>query len=132
MELVYDALDHAVETVQELGGGDGEPALHAFLWLRDDQNTYRATFFMLNEPEAVKACRKSSEKWPSADRGVLVCDSYLRDGAQRTDALIARAYERGTPQTYVFALRYQPPKKGQPFSVIGNPMLFAREEPLFD
>lgn len=130
--LVFDALDHAVEIVQETEGGDGQPALHAFLWLRQGEQTYSTTFVMADEPAAVKACRKAAQKWPDADHGVLVCDGYLREGEKRTDALMAHAYERGASQGHVFALKYVPPTKDAPFRVLGDAVLFAREAPLFE
>ncbi len=130
--LVFDAYDHAVETVEKSPSPEGQPALHAFLWMRGGEKKYTARFFMMNEPEAVEACRKSAAEWPEADIGVLVCDGFLREGAKRTDALVAHAYERGAAHTHVFALKYSPARKGQPFRTIGNAMLFAREAPLFD
>jgi len=130
--LVFDAYDHAVETVEKAPPPDGQPALHAFLWMRGGDKTYTTRFFMMNEPDAVKACRKAATEWPDADHGVLVCDGFLREGDKRTDALVAHAYERGAPHTHVFALKYVPARKGQPFRTVGNALLFAREAPLFD
>jgi hypothetical protein len=130
--LVFDAFDDAVETVEKSPPADGQPALHAFLWMRSGDKTYTTRFFMIDEPEAVKACRKAAAEWPDADHGVLVCDGFLREGAKRTDALVAHAYERGASHTHVFALKYAPARKGQPFRTIGDALLFAREAPLFD
>ena len=130
--LVFDAYDHAVETVEKSPSPEGQPALHAFLWMRGGEKTYTTRFFMMNEPDAVQACRKAAAEWPDADHGVLVCDGFLREGAKRTDALVAHAYERGAAHTHVFALKYAPARKGEPFRTIGNAQLFAREAPLFD
>ena len=44
---------------------------------------------------------------------------------------MARAYQRDDPYICVFALRYRAAQAGEPFAVIGTPVLFAQERPRF-
>jgi hypothetical protein len=135
-DLVFDALTHGVGLVRvadadPAASAGAQPALQPFLWVREDERTYSTTFTFMNESEALAAAREALLEKSEARLAVLVCDGYLRVGEERVDALIARAHERGAPHSWVFAQRYQPLRGEQPFDLVGNPLLFQHDAPLF-
>jgi len=47
--------------------------------MRSGDKTYTTRFFMMDEPEAVKACRKGRGGVARRGPRVLVCDGFLRE-----------------------------------------------------
>jgi hypothetical protein len=116
MQLVYLALDHAIDSVSE--GGPLLPFL--FIEHPDGRELQR---FASATPEENQAAMR--EMVAQLDGGVtayaMAYDGYMTFEGRRWDAVLSEAAERGAPSGVFFAQRYQP-KKGLfgKFKAAGN------------
>lgn len=113
-------------------GVDGPPNLHPLLVTRKDGHDQQAGLHKMETPDALRLAPAIVNGRGGAQMAVLVWDGIVRDreGKERTDALIARAQERGNASSILFVQRYRPRRRGQEFELLGNREIHGLDEPI--
>jgi hypothetical protein len=125
-DLVFLALDHAVDSVRTSGGPlipfllveqDGKRDLQRFVTERLEEGPQRAR-------EAVAALPQSATAY------AIAYDGFITVEGTKFDAILVEASERGRPAGVRMAQRYTPKKFLRSFHTIGNPVLLGECESL--
>jgi hypothetical protein len=134
-EFVGQQLDFALEVIgkaTENGEAeDSEPNLHPFIAVQKGGDVYRTTLHYCSEQEVMEACPMIVAVRGDVERIAVVWDGFLRQGEERTDAVLARAQAKGEAQCHLYGQRYRPPEGGRPAAPLGNPVIFATGPSLF-
>jgi hypothetical protein len=143
-DFVFDQLDYALETVVEAephtqNGEPNEPNLHPFVAIRKGDNVYRTTLHFFTEQEVIQTCPGIIREHGDVDMVAIVWDGIVRQGEERSDAILAQAQAKGDAECRFFGQRYRPPHGGQPAAALGNSFMsgtapsllppVSREEP---
>jgi hypothetical protein len=115
-ELVFFALDHAVESVRSSGG----PLTPFVVTEAEGQERRLSRYAAARLEESLAHARAAALSGSGAvDRWVLAWDGYLTPkGGERTDAIYVEAGQRGKAYTLVLAQRYRRGANG--FEGVGN------------
>lgn len=126
MDLVFTALDHAVDSIE--GGGPLIP----FLLVESDDGERRIHRFPGDLEEGQHQARETARSVSGHARAAVAWDGYLTLDDVRTDALFVEASEAGDAESVLIGQRYEMAgrirKKIQP---LGNPGFLPPGEPLF-
>jgi hypothetical protein len=117
LELILFALDHGIESIKGggplipflLSTGTGRPTLQRFVADSLDRSRQMA--------------QEAADKLPGdVNLYALAIDGQLRgESAEREDAILVEAGERGNPTAFVFAQRYRAKDVTQDLQQLGKP-----------
>ena len=124
--------NHAATPVDDLPepGQPAPPSLFPFLLVHAGGDTYGRVFWDSDPEEALDEAREMLASMDDVRTAAFVCDTFLRIGDERTDAILVRAHTAGDPRSMLMSQSYRPKRKGQAFAVLGNSSIMGRDGPL--
>jgi hypothetical protein len=130
-EMVFKALDHAIDCVRDSG------QLIPFLITQSAESEPDAkpklARFVAGTLEAslAEARKQAATLAPDVKYCVLAYDGYVNIDGNRCDAIMVEGMERGSKAAVCFAQRYKPKKFLQKFATVGNAAFLGDAPPLF-
>ena len=124
LDLVFAALDHGIESVQE--GGPLIP--FALTEGSDGRNLTRFVAETLEEGQ--QQARSHLRGQGATARAAIAYDGYLTVDGERSDAVLVEGHERGQAASVTFAQRYRPGGRLRKFTTIGNAAFLGEGDPL--
>lgn len=124
LEVIFAALDHAVESVK-----DGDALIPFALAERAEGRTL--TRFAAETLEEGQEQARAHAASGDADRVAIAYDGYLTVEGERSDAVFVEAQERGAQGSVIFAQRYHPGGRFRKFSTVGNAAFAGTAEGFF-
>jgi hypothetical protein len=103
-DLVDRALSHAIDSIRDAGG----PLIPFVLTETGDERTIHRFAKDTLEASAAEAHDFVRSRNEALERAVIAWDGFVTIDGTRSDAILALAYDKHQPETYLFAQRYRP------------------------